>query len=66
MDIQLSTRIVLQLQEIAKAQGREINAILMDAIEQYVEQHTNESTFREEIRAVIEDHQWLLDELDKQ
>jgi predicted transcriptional regulator len=66
MDIQLSTRIVLQLQEIAKAQGREINAILMDAIEQYVEQHTNESAFREEVREVIDDHQWLLDELDKQ
>jgi hypothetical protein len=38
----------------------------MDAIEQYVEQHTNESAFREEVREVIDDHQWLLDELDKQ
>ena len=66
MDIQLSKRIVLQLQEIAKTQDREINAILIDAIDEYVERHTSETAFRESARDVIGDHQWLLDELDKQ
>ena len=66
MDIQLSERIVLQLQEIAKTQEREINAILIDAIDEYVERHTNETAFRNSARDVIRDHQWLLDELDKQ
>ncbi len=63
MDIQLPTRITLQLQEIAKTQGREIPAILQDAIAEYVERHTNESQFRAQVREAIHDHQWLLAEL---
>ncbi len=66
MDIQLSLRVVLQLQEIAKQQGREINTLLIDAIDQYVEQNTQETAFRASIRRAVDDHQWLLDELDKQ
>lgn len=65
MDIQLETRIVLQLQEIAKTQGREISDILKDAIAQYVEQQTHESAFRAQVRETMAAHQWLLDELDK-
>lgn len=64
MDIQLKTKTVLQLQELAKIQEREISDILMDAIEHYVEQHTDESNFREAVRGVQQDHQWLLDELE--
>lgn len=63
MDIQLRTRIVLQLQEIAKVQGREINEILTDAISEYVEKHTHETEFREQVRQAMTDHKWLLDEL---
>lgn len=63
MDIQLKTKTVLQLQELAKIQKREIGAILMDAIEQYVEQHTDETAFRQQTRAVMHDHKWLLAEL---
>lgn len=63
MDIQLEDRIVLQLQEIARVQEREISDILKDAIAQYVEQHTNETDFRESVRATMQAHRWLLDEL---
>lgn len=63
MDIQLPTLITLQLQEIAREQGREIPLILLDAIAEYVERHTNETAFREQVAATIHDHQWLLDEL---
>jgi len=63
MDIQLNTRLVLQLQEIAKAQEREINELLVDAIEAYVEANTNESAFRASVRQAMTDHKWLLDEL---
>lgn len=65
MDIQLETRLVLQLQEIAKKQGREIPDILKDAIAQYVERETDETSFRMKVRDLIQTHQWLLDELDK-
>jgi len=63
MDIQLKAKTVLQLQELAKIQEREISDILMDAIEDYVEQHTNESAFREQTRTIMHDHKWLLTEL---
>ena len=63
MDIQLKVKTVLQLQELAKIQEREISDILMDAIEHYVEQHTDESAFREKTRTIMHDHKWLLDEL---
>ncbi|MEQ8674514.1 MAG: hypothetical protein RLP44_04325 [Aggregatilineales bacterium] len=63
MDIQLEERIVLQLQEIAKVQEREIIDILRDAISQYVEEHTNASAFREVVDETIQRHKWLLDEL---
>lgn len=63
MDIQLEDRIVLQLQEIAKVQEREISDILVDAIAQYVEQQTNASAFREVVQDAIQRHKWLLDEL---
>lgn len=63
MDIQLETRIVLQLQEIAREQEREISEILKDAIAEYVERHTNETAFRTAVREVIAEHEWLLHEL---
>ena len=66
MDIQLETRIVLQLQEIAKQQNREISEILVDAIAQYVEEQTNETAFRQSVREVLTEHQWLLDKLSEQ
>jgi len=65
MDIQLETRLVLQLQEIAKKQERDISDILKDAIAQYVERETDETAFRIEVRDLIQTHKWLLDELDK-
>ncbi len=66
MDIQLETKTVLQLQEMSKEQDREISVILKEAIEYYVEQHTNETVFRETVRHIMEIHQWLLHELEKQ
>ena len=63
MDIQLEDRIVLQLQEIAKVQERDISAILKDAIAQYVETHTNEAAFRDVVRKTMHAHKSLLDEL---
>ena len=65
MDIQLETRLVLQLQEIAKKQNRDISALLMDAIGEYVERETDETAFRTRVRSLIMTHKWLLDELDK-
>lgn len=65
MDIQLDVRTNLQLQEIAKKQGREIIDILKDAIIEYVEKYTEEATFTEEVQQVIHENQWLIDELDK-
>jgi predicted transcriptional regulator len=65
MDIQLETRLVLQLQEIAKKQNRDISALLIDAIGEYVERQTDETAFRTRVRSLITTHKWLLDELDK-
>lgn len=64
MDIQLELRLNLQLQELAKQQERQIGAIIVDAIAEYVDRHTDESAFREQVRAAMRDHQWLLDELE--
>lgn len=65
MDIHIPILINLQLQELAKQQEREIGDIIMTAIAQYVEQNTNETAFRGRVRQAINDHQWLLTELDK-
>ncbi len=65
MDIQLKDRIVLQLQEISREQTREISDILQDAIEEYVEKHTNETKFRATVQGTMTRHKWLLDELKK-
>lgn len=64
MDIQLDLRLNLQLQELARQQEREISAIIVDAIADYVERHTQETAFREAVRQMIAAHQWLLDELE--
>jgi predicted transcriptional regulator len=66
MDIHIPTLINIQLQELAKQQGREISMIISDAIAQYVETHTQETVFREQVRQSIQTHHWLLTELDKQ
>jgi len=65
MDLQLDARTNLQLQEIAKKQGREIVDILKDAIAEYVAKYAHEETFTTEVRQVIREHQWLIDELDR-
>lgn len=65
MDIHIPLRINLQLQELSRQQGREISEIIMDAIADYVEEHTQETHFRERTRRAMQDHKWLLDELDK-
>jgi predicted transcriptional regulator len=65
MDIHIPVLINLQLQELAKQQERGIGDIIMTAIAQYVEQNTNETAFRECVRHAIDDHRWLLTELDK-
>lgn len=66
MDIHIPTLINIQLQELAKQQGREISAIISDAIAEYVETHTQETAFREKVYQSIHNHHWLLTELDKQ
>ncbi len=66
MDIHIPTLTNLQLQEISRQQAREISEIITDAITQYVEAHTHESAFRQRVREAMVQHQWLLDELDKQ
>lgn len=63
MDIHLSVKLNLQLQEIAKQQEREISAILMDAIAEYVERNTHEADFRAQVEQTMKTHHWLLDEL---
>ncbi len=63
MDLQLNTRLVLQLQEIAKMREQEISDLLLEAIERFVEAETHESEYREQVRAALHDHQWLLAEL---
>lgn len=63
MDIQLSKRVVLQLEELADQQGREIDDLLVEAIEQYVKRNTHEDEFRESVRAALRDHHWLMREL---
>ena len=63
MHIQLEPRIVLQLQAISEAQNREISELLKEAIDEYVESRTDETAFRERVRATMQTHRWLLDEL---
>lgn len=65
MDIQLETRLVLQLQEVAKKQNRNISDLLVDAIAEYVERQTDETALRAHVQSLITAHKWLLDELDK-
>ncbi|GAB4342052.1 MAG: hypothetical protein Kow00117_21580 [Phototrophicales bacterium] len=63
MDIHLNLKLNLQLQEIAKQQGREISEILIDAIAEYVERNTQEQAFRAKVENTIATHRWLLNEL---
>lgn len=64
MDIHLTENVLQQLEIIAQQQGRDLNFVIQEAVEQYLARQA-EARFRAEVRAAIKEHQWLLDELAK-
>ncbi len=65
MDIQIDERIVRRLEEAAQEQQRDVNAIVQEAIELYFARQAEEKQLRADVRRVMQEHEWLLNELAK-
>ena len=64
MEIHVDGRLVSLLEEIAALQHREMADILQEAVEQYLSRQRAKE-FDADVRRIIEEHRWLLDELAK-
>ena len=66
LDIQLEDETLKQLEEVASQQGREVNGVVVTAIEAYIHRHQQfVRTFEPMIQRLLQEHAWLLDELAK-
>jgi len=66
LEIQLEDGTLKQLEGIARQQGREVNGVVITAIEDYINrQQLFVRTFEPMIQRLLQEHAWLLDELAK-
>lgn len=64
MQVEIDDRLVALLRQMAAAQGRDIAEVIGDAIEQFIERHSDPA-FDADIQRIIQEHAWLLDELSR-
>jgi predicted transcriptional regulator len=62
MEVQLDRQLVRLLEEVAKLQHRDIADVLQEAVEQYLTQQKSQN-FDADVRRILEEHPWWLDEL---
>ena len=65
MELQLSHDMMQLLEAVAVEQSRDVEAIIQDALVQYLEAQRQSAAFDADIRRIIDEHRWLLDELAK-
>ncbi len=65
MNITISDNIIKQLEELAAEHKQNITLLVQEVLEQYIAQQNREKR-QADIRRIIDENRWLLDELAKQ
>lgn len=65
MNISIADNIIEQLEEIAAEQKQDVALLVQQVLEQYIAQQNREKR-QADIRRIIDENRWLLDELAKQ
>ncbi len=65
MNITISDNIIKQLEELAAEHKQNITLLVQEVLEQYISQQNREKR-QADIRRIIDENRWLLDELAKQ
>lgn len=66
MNIELPPELVEQLVSISEDESRPLETILREAVEDYLQSKQQDKiALRTEVRQVIEENRWLIDELGK-
>jgi predicted transcriptional regulator len=65
MQIEVDERTYQQLEAIARAQGRDVQQIAQEAVEQYLARQIEAHDFDALIDEIMEEQAWVLNELDK-
>ncbi len=65
MNISIADNIIEQLEEIAAEQKQDVALLVQEVLEQYIAQQNQEKR-KSDIRRIIAENRWVLDELAKQ
>lgn len=65
VQIQIDERLYKRLEHLAQQQGTEVNQLVNNVVEDYVERQSETEQFRAEVRQAIHKHAELLDRLAK-
>ncbi len=66
MQITINEDVLKRLEALAHQQNRVVEALVEEALEQYVHSQPDREAFRTVVQRHIQEHAWLLDELAKQ
>jgi predicted transcriptional regulator len=64
MMIELDERLAKQLMQIAKKEGRDINTFVQRTLEEVAKRYTEEEAFDALIDELMQEHAWLLAQLE--
>jgi predicted transcriptional regulator len=65
MEVRLDDRLMNVLKDIAAQQGRDVGALVQEAVEQYLLRERERARFDDDIRRIMNEHAWLLDQLSR-
>lgn len=63
MDIQLNEELAQKLETFAREQQRPVDEIVAEAVARFLAQEVDDEALRADIRRIMNEHRWLLDEL---
>ena len=65
MVVKLNEQLVHQLEGIAAKKQRDVNELVEEVLEQFVNHETDRDAFRAKVRRHMQEHAWLLKEFAK-
>lgn len=66
MVVEFNEQLMHQLEGIAAKKQRDVNELVEEVLEQFVNYETDREAFRAKVRRHMQEHAWLLNELAKQ
>ena len=64
MMIELDERLTKQLEQIAQKEGRDLNTFVQRTLEEIAKRYTDEDNFDALIDQLMQEHAWLLEQLE--